>query len=114
MIWNTILLALKSKKLPVSRWESVLPEALHSIRSLLCVATNCTPHERLFSFFRQATAGNTVPTWLLTPGPVYVKCHALNSKYEPKVEKAHLLEANPEYAFVCFDSGRETTVSPFV
>ena len=110
-IWKTITLALKSKKLPTTLWESVLPDALHSIRSLLCVSTNCTPHERFFNFQRRATAGNTVPTWLLKPGPVYVRRHALRSKYEPHVEKVDLLEANPEYAFVRFSSGRETTVS---
>ena len=27
----------------------VLRDALHSIRSLLCISTNATPHERLFS-----------------------------------------------------------------
>ena len=39
--------------LPLSRWESVLAEALHSIRSLLCTTTNATPHER-FLFFSVA------------------------------------------------------------
>ena len=105
------MLALRSKQLPTTHWESVLPEALHSIRSLLCVSTNCTPHERFFNFQRRATAGNAVPTWLLNSGPVYLKRHGLNSKYEPQVEVANLIEANPEYAFVRFSSGREATVS---
>lgn len=39
-IWKAILLTLKSKGLPLSAWESVLPDSLHSIRSLLCTATN--------------------------------------------------------------------------
>ena len=110
-IWRTVMLALRSKQLPTTHWESVLPDALHSIRSLLCVSTNCTPHERFFNFQRRATAGNAVPTWLLNSGPVYVKRHGLNSKYEPRVEVADLIEANPEYAFVRFSSGREATVS---
>ena len=32
-VWKTIQLALKSYNLPLSRWESVLPEALDSIQS---------------------------------------------------------------------------------
>ena len=36
IIWKTINLALKSNKLRVSQWESVITDALHSIRSLLC------------------------------------------------------------------------------
>ena len=50
IIWKSIQLALKSKGLKQTQWESVLPEALHSIRSLLCTATNETPHDRLFGF----------------------------------------------------------------
>ena len=47
-IWQTIQLALRSKNLPHTHWEYVLPDTFHSIRSLLCTATNCTPHERMF------------------------------------------------------------------
>jgi len=32
----------------------VLPEALHAVRSLVCLATNETPHEGLFRFSRRA------------------------------------------------------------
>ncbi len=110
-IWRAVTLAAKSKNIPISSWELVLPDALHSIRSLLCTATNCTPHERLFSYQRRATTGSTVPTWLTTPGPVYVKRHVRRSKYDPLVEEAQLLEANPEYAFVRFRNGHESTVS---
>ena len=111
IIWRTIMLALKTKNLPTTQWETVLPEAMHSIRSLLCTATNCTPHERLFSYQRRATSGNAVPSWLLSPGPVYVKRHVRQSKYDPIVEEAELLEANPEYAFVQFKNGNQSTVS---
>ena len=40
IIWQTVKLALASKGLDTSHWEIVLPDALHSIRSLLCTATN--------------------------------------------------------------------------
>ena len=110
-VWKSILLALKTKGLPVSRWQEVLPEVLHSIRSLLCTATNATPHERLFNFPRKATAGVSLPGWLTKPGPVFVKCHARARKSDPIVEEAELVHANPNYAFVKFPDGREKTVS---
>ena len=110
-IWKAVTLALKSKELPLSAWELVLPDALHSIRSLLCTATNCTPHERMFNFQRKSTAGNSVPSWLARPGPVYVRKHVRRSKYDSPVEEAELIEANPEYAFIRLNTGHETTVS---
>ena len=111
IIWKSITLGLKSSNLPLSAWEQVLPDALHSIRSLLCTSTNTTPHERLFNFTRRSTAGNSFPSWLSSPGPVYVKKHVRQSKYDPLVEEAELIEANPEYAYVRLKSGTETTVS---
>ena len=111
IIWRSINLALKSSNLPLSAWEQVLPDALHSIRSLLCTSTNSTPHERLFNFNRKSTVGNSFPSWLSSPGPVYVKKHVRQSKYDSLVEEAELIEANPEYAYVRLKSGNETTVS---
>ena len=49
-VWKSITLALKSRNLPTSAWEVVLPDVLHSIRSLLCTSINCTPHERMFNY----------------------------------------------------------------
>ena len=110
-VWKAITLALKSRNLPISNWEIVLPDVLHSIRSLLCTATNSTPHDRMFSFQRKSTNGSSLPSWLSTPGAVYVKNHTRMSKHDPIVEEAELLEANPEYAYVRLKSGHETTVS---
>ena len=78
-IWSAFKLALKSRKLDTCHWELVLLDALHSIRSLLCTATNQTPHERLFNHKRKSTFGTSVPTWLSTPGPVYLKRHVRTS-----------------------------------
>jgi hypothetical protein len=111
IVWRTIQLALKSRKLPTSAWESVLPDALHSIRSLLCTSTNATPHERLFNYQRRSTSGTSVPSWLSTPGPVLLKKHVRNSKYDSLVDEAELIEANPQYAHVRLQDGREKTVS---
>ena len=109
-LWKAIQVTLHSRKLKLSDWESVLPDALHSIRSLLCTATNQTPHERMFNFQRKSTSGKGIPTWLKA-GPVYVKDHTRRSKNDPPVTTATLLHANPEYAHVRLPSGTETTVS---
>ena len=112
IIWNTILLLLKSKNLPVTQWESVITEALHSVRSLLCTATNCTPHERLFTYSRKTASGSCLPQWLTTPGgTVLLRRYERGSKYEPLVEKAELIQCNPQYAQIRLENGRETTVS---
>ncbi|KAL7633690.1 UNVERIFIED_CONTAM: hypothetical protein RMT77_015644 [Armadillidium vulgare] len=111
IIWKTISLALKSRNLQVAQWEQVLPQALHSIRSLLTTSTNETPHERLFNYQRKSSNGYTIPTWLSSPGPVLVRKQVRQSKFDPLVEEAELLEVNPRYAFVRFSNGRESTVS---
>ena len=110
-LWKAITLALKSRGLPLSSWELVLPQALHSIRSLLCTATNATPHERLFSYNRKSETGTTLPSWLTTPGPVLMKNNVRHSKFDPLVEEVMLLESNPQYAVVRHRDGKESTVS---
>ena len=110
-VWKAILLALKSRGLPVSRWQDVLPDALHSIRSLLCTATNTTPHERMFTFPRKSASGTSLPDWLATPVPVLLRKHVRHHKADPLVETVLLRHANPQYAFVAFQDGREDTVS---
>ena len=94
----------------MSEWETILPDALHSIRSLLCTATNTTPHERMFNYSRKSTAGKSIPSWV-KPGPIFVKNHTRRSKYDAPVSPATLIHANPEYAHVRLASGVETTVS---
>lgn len=110
-VWKAITTSLKSKNLKPDQWQVVLPDVLHSIRSLLCTATNETPHERFMNFSRRSSTGSSLPTWLAEPGPVYVKRHVRTSKYDPLVEKAEVLHANPHYAHVRYPDGRETTVS---
>ena len=110
-IWKHVQLALESHNLPSKAWESVLTEALHAIRSLLCVATNATPHERLFSHQRRGSSGSSLPSWLCSPGKVFLKHHVKSSKYEPSVTEVDLLQANPQYATVKLTDGRESTVS---
>ena len=66
-VWKTIQLALKTANLPHEQWEVMLPNALHSIRSLFCTATNVTSHERFFAFQRRSSTGATLPIWLTYP-----------------------------------------------
>ena len=109
-LWRAITLALKSKKLDVNNWELVLFDALHSIRSLLCTATNTTPHERLFNYNRRSTYGTTIPTWL-SPGKFVFLKKQRASKYDPNVEEVEIIDCNPQYAHVRMPDGREDTVS---
>ena len=111
VIWTAVKLAQKTKKLPIEQWEAVLPEALHSIRSLLCTATNTTPHERVFNYNRRSSLGSSLPTWLSMPVNVLLKRHLRSSKNEPLVDEVELVHATPNYARVRLPSGRETTVS---
>ena len=97
------------KGLDISQWELVLLDALHSIRSLLCTETNTTPHERIFQYSRRSTTGHSLPTWLLSPGPVYSKRNVRASKYDPLVDEVDLLDANPHYAHVRLRNDRETS-----
>ena len=110
-LWKTVLLALKTRELPVSCWEDVLQDTLHSIRSLLCTATNATPHERLFIHQRRSTSGTSVPTWLTTPGLVLLKRQVRKSKFDPLVDGVELIEANLKYAHVRYSDGREDTAA---
>ena len=111
VIWTSILLALRTRGLPTECWEEVLPEVLHANRSLLCTATNSTPHERLFNFPRKTNLGSSLPSWLLTPGPVLLKNYYRTSKYQPIVNEVELIDANPNYAKIRYQDGSEANVS---
>ena len=110
VVWRAIKMALKTKQLPISKWQTVLPEALHAIRSLLCTAVNETPHERLFKFSRRSSTGESLPGWLSRPGPVFLKRHVRN-KNHPLVDEVELIHANPQYASVKLADGTEKSVS---
>lgn len=111
VLWKSIELALKSKNLPISSWESVLPDILHAQRSLLCTATSETPHDRMFKFQRRSSSGISLPVWLSKPGKVLLRKFVRNSKYEPSVIEVDLVQANPNYALIRYPDGRESTVS---
>ena len=99
-------MACRSKNLPIKYWQNVLPDALYSLRSLLCTATNETPHERLLCFSHRSTSGCSGASWLTIP---QVPC--AHQKTEPLVDEVELIGANSHYAHIRYPDGRETTVS---
>lgn len=111
IIWKGVKLALHSQNLSLHHWESVLPSVLHSIRTLLCTATNETPHERLFGFQRRTVSGASLPPWVQPNGKALVKKHIRSSKYDPWVEECEIVHATPSYAQIRTSSGKEQTVS---
>ena len=110
-LWKAISLGLLSRNLSNDHWEHLLVDALHSIRSLLCTATNATPHERMFLHDRRSACGQSIPSWLASPGPVLVKSFNRTSKYDPLIEEVELIECNPHYAHIRFKDGKDQTVS---
>ena len=109
-VWRADTMACRSKNLPIKYWQDALPDAFHSLRSLLCTATNKTPHERLLRFSLRSTSGFSVPSWLTIPGPVYLKCHVCTSKTEPLVNEVEFIGENSHYAHIRYPDGQETTV----
>ena len=93
-----------------SAWEIVLPEVLHSVRSLLCTVTNATPHKRFLKFDRRSMLGRSLPHWLVQPGTVLLR-RFIRNKNQPRVDTVELIEANSNFAHIRFPDGRESTVS---
>ena len=87
IVWKTVSLALESRGLSQAHWEHVLSGALHSIRSLLCTATNCSLHERLFGYQRRSLSGHSVPSWLSSADRAYLRKHVRQSKFDQLVEE---------------------------
>ena len=90
-------------------WETdSAPHPLHAVRSLLCMTTNATPHERFLNFHRRSMLGRSLPNWLLQPGSILLR-RFVRTKNQPNL--VELIEANPNFAIVKFPDGRESTVS---
>ena len=110
IIWKTINLQIQSGKLRDCDWNLCINDALYSIRSLLCTATNQTPHERFFSFKRFVPLKQTLPSYLMEPGSVYLRKFVRN-KSDPLVDEVYLHEADAKKALIEYPSGRLDTVS---
>ena len=64
-----------------------------------------------FFHTRRSTSGESLPSWIISKGPVYLKRHVRQSKYDPLVEEVEILDAIPKYAHIQLADGRATTVS---
>ena len=94
-VWKAIQLALRSCDLPISQYDKVLNDVLHSIRSLLCVSTNTTPHAQFFNFQRRSSTGKSLPTWLTCNDTAFVRRFNRHNKNEPYVDEVELVNVNP-------------------
>ena len=92
------------------KWDLVLIDILHYIRSLLCTATNTTPDQRFLMFNGRSTLETSVPSWLSSE-PVLLKRHVRTSKYDPLADEVELIQASPSHAGVRLQNGREVTIS---
>ncbi|EFA07199.1 hypothetical protein TcasGA2_TC010206 [Tribolium castaneum] len=89
--------------------DFLVPTNSASLRRVLGIAINTTPHERMFHHLRRYANGSSIPTWLSSPDRVLMKRYNRASKYEPLIEEMQLIEAN--HAHIRLPDGRETTVS---
>ncbi|KAJ8880830.1 hypothetical protein PR048_017301 [Dryococelus australis] len=87
IIWKTIKLTLKSRAFSISCSEQVIDDAPHLIRSLLCTAINCTPHEQMFKHPCHSGNGQSASTWLLQPGSEFLRRYNRSSKYDTIVDE---------------------------
>ena len=89
----------------------MIPQALSANRSLICTATNETPHSRMFIFERRGSQGFCLPDWLATGKDAFMKVF-VRSKDDPLVQPVKILEViNPFFARVEQQNGRIDTVS---
>ena len=109
-LWKTVKLMLHTRNLQEEQWDQILPDPLHAIRSLLCTATNQTPHERFLCYERRSMHGRSLPGWFLTPGPVFMK-RFVRYKSDPLVDRVEWLSSNPHFAFICCVDGRGMSAS---
>ena len=92
IIWKATFIALHTKGLTLEHWETILLNVLHSIRSLLSMATNVSPHERFLCFQHRSATGKAIPTWLAAPGLALLQRSVRQSKFEPLVNEVELIE----------------------
>ena len=91
-------------------WQTVLPNALHCVRSLLNTTTIATLHELFFNFNRRSCSGRSLPAWLSTLGSVMLRKCLQNYKNDELVE-VQLLDANSQYKNIRYRDGRESSIS---
>jgi hypothetical protein len=97
IIWKTIRLELAQQALRDSQWDMVINKALSSVRSLLCTATNTTPHERMF----RHPLPNRINTLKYIPNTKFMYMrNFVRNKNEPLGTKVEILNRNHSYSEV--------------
>ena len=81
------------------------------LRSLLCVATNSTPHEQFFNFQQRSCTVQSLPTLLTSNKIAFVRRFIRHSKSDPYVDEVELVNVNPTYAEVGYFNDRKATIS---
>ena len=81
IIWKTVQLILKNRKLPIKHWEDVILEALCTIITLLCTSNYTNPQERFLKFSRRNSSGRSFTLWLSQPETVLLKKYMFEEVY---------------------------------
>lgn len=110
-IWQNITLILEERKLPLSKWLSVVNEALRASRWLINTTTNETPFERMFSRQTPKIFIPEFPHWLKSNSYALYKRN-VRSKGDPKNDVIYVLEVKPNHAIVQFPD-TSVSVVPF-
>ncbi len=97
IIWRTLLCTLAQHQADISCWPEFLGEALHSIRSLNCSATNSTPHALLFNFNRRLQPVNQQE---IPAGSYAWLRRFVRNKNDTTGELVQIVSAYPGYAVV--------------
>ena len=109
-VWRMVKLMLCNLNLPEPSRETVFPQSLHAVRSLLCTTTNTTPQKCFLNFHCRSILGCSLPNWLLQTEPVLLRCF-VQTKNQPLVDVVEQIEANPNFAIIKFPDIRESTAS---
>ncbi|KAI0986275.1 hypothetical protein GJ496_011776 [Pomphorhynchus laevis] len=81
----------------------------HTIPAFHCYKSNTS--QAFIHISRKTNDGCPCPDWLVKSQDVLVKRHARRSKFEPLVDTARLVLANPTYVIVRYPNNREAIVS---
>ena len=106
--WHPVNYPLRSGNAMRVTWRTPFAPYSALLRTQLRMSDYSTTSNK-----RRSSFGVSVPTWLSSPGLVFLRhCHERHarSKYEPVAEEVELVHATPNYARVRFSTGRETTV----
>ena len=93
IICSGVKLAIKNQNLVISKREVVLLQILHYVCSLLCTATDSTPHKRFFN----SVLGISTPSWLkkaFSNDPSQAKIHQLILNMIRSLLSCHMWKIN--------------------